>query len=311
MRKMLSIIVLSGILILFAACNSDTGNEVKKVYSEEDQAANIVVSADIPDRIFYVIRSDYSERDETEAAVRLRKALAECTKAEIGITTDWEKNPIYEYEFIVGNTLREKTENVSIDRKVLGESGFIIKIVGNKIYLAGGNVAGTNKAVDYFTEKFITGNTSGEIIIPKSFDYIQYHQYDIPRFYIGGTLIDGSYVIHCMENENIRLAEMIQETIYQKTGLWMDIITGNSLNGRNAAFVLSNVEPKIKGIYQITVDGSSIVFATGADRGLDTCIQSFIQLYLVDVYGAYSFESDFQYIDLGDYIIVTMPEGAE
>ena len=308
MRKILSIIVLSVILILLAACNSETDSGSKKVYTEEDTAANIVVSADITDYMFYVIRSDYSDREETEAAVRLRKSLAECTGAEIGITTDWEKNPVYEYEFIVGNTLREDTENVSIERKILGESGFVIKIIGNKIYLAGGDVKGTNMAVDYFMEKFITGNTSGEIIIPKSFDYIQYHQYDIPRFYIGGTMIDASYVIQCMNDRDMRLAESLQESVYYKTGLWLDIVTAS---GRKNAFILSSVEPQIKGIYQITVEGSSIVFASSADRGLDTCIQSFISLYINDIYGAYSFESDFQYIDLGDYIIVTMPEGAE
>ena len=309
MRKILSIVISLSMVILLMSCtaetDSDTNQEKKSTGNLE--ADNIVISADIPDREYFVIRSDYSERDETDAAVRLRKALEENTKASIGISTDWEKNPVYEYEFIVGQTLREKDENVDINRIVLGETGFIINVVNNKVYLAGGNVKGTNMAVDYFIDKFISGNSDGEVVIPRTFSYIQYHQYDIPQLYIGGSLVTASHVIQCMDENNIRLAEELQQSVYYKTGLWLEIITGTNLNGRNAAFVLSNTEPEVKGIYQISVDGSALIFASSASRGLDTCVQSFISLYINDVFGAYSFESDFMYVDLGDYIIVTMP----
>ena len=311
LRKILSIIISLCMLILLMACTadivseSDTKQEIKS--SGDLESDNIVVSGDIPDREYFVIRSDYSDREETDAAVRLRKALEENTSASIGILTDWEKNPVYEYEFIVGNTLREKDENVEINRIALGETGFIINVVNNKVYLAGGNVRGTNMAVDYFIEKFITDNSDGEVIIPRTFNYIQYHQYDIPQFYIGGSLVTASHVIQCMDERNLRLAEALQSSIYYKTGLWMEIVTGTSLNGKNAAFVLSDTEPEVKGIYQISVEDSTLIFASSASRGLDTCVESFLLLYINDVFGAYSFESDFMYVDLGDYIIVTMP----
>ena len=313
LRKIFSIILALIMSILLIACTTDTKSDTKTnqktEISGEIEADNIVVSADIPDREYFVIRSDYSGREETDAAVKLRKALEEYTQANIGILTDWEKNPVYEYEFIIGETLREKDENVTIDRIVLGETGFIINIVNNKVYLAGGDVLGTNMAVDYFIEKFVSGDGE-DVVIPRTFSYIQYHQYDIPQLYIGGSLVTASHVIQCVENENMGLAEALRQSIYEKTGLWLEIVTGSNLNGKNAAFILSDVEPEIKGIYQISVDRSSLVFATSASRGLDTCVESFILLYINDVFGAYSFESDFMYVDLGDYIIVTMPEGA-
>lgn len=307
LRKILIVTIV--VVLLLGACSFDTetGKESEaEQFADNDE--NIIVSSEISERKYFIIRSDYSPQEETNAAVKLRKALEEFTGAAIGISTDWEKNPVYEYEFIVGTTLREQDENVLIDRISLGESGFIIKAVNNKVYIAGGQTKGTTMAVDYFISTFMTGNNTDKIVIPKDYNYIQYHQYDIPQLYIGGTLIDASYVIQCMDTKNMRLAESLQSSIYYKTGLWMEIITGDDLNGKNAAIVLSNAEPKIKGIYQITVEGSSIVFASSASSGLGLCVESFISLYLENVYGAYSFESDFTYVDLGDYIIITMPE---
>lgn len=310
MQKKVFVIVLCLIFfIVLAGCTADIAPENNNPENEPEEN-NIIISADFPDREYYVIRSDYSPREETDAAVKLRKALEEYTGVKIGISTDWEKNPVYEYEFIIGETLREKDENVDIDRIVLGESGFIIRVVNNKVYISGGQLEGTALGVDYFIEKFITENNSGgkDVVIPKSFSFIQYHQYDIPELYIGGKLITKSHVIHCVNTKNMNLAEALRESVYYKTGLWMEIVTGTDLGGKSAAFVLSDIEPETKGIYQITVDGSSIVFSSSASRGLDTCVYSFIDFYITDVYGSYSFESDFTYVDLGDYIIVTMPE---
>lgn len=318
LRKKLIVMILCGILLLFlfSACDSNTkvgiisspDGPTEVYFFNENDENNIIISADIPDREYYVIRSDYAPRDETNSAVKLRKALEEFTESTIGITTDWEKNPVYEYELIVGKTLRETDENVNINRIELGETGFVIRAVNNKVYISGGDIKGTDMAVDYFISTFITDNNTGKVIIPKDYDYKQYHQYDIPEFYIGGTLIDNSYVIQCMDVTNKSLAEALQSNVYYKTGLWLEIITGTELGNRKPAFVLSNIEPKVKGIYQITVEDSSLVFASSASRGFDTCIWSFISIYIQDVYGAYSFENDFTYVDLGDYIIITMPD---
>ena len=305
MRKFIFFMLFYIILITLISCNAPDTDIVSSSKEAADEK-NIVFSSADTYVEYFVIRGDYTDATDVDSAVKLRKKLETYLNMKIGITTDWEKNPVYEYEFIVGNTLREKTENVKIDRKELGETGFVVKAVNNKIYMAGGASRGTAMAVDYFIDNFM--NSDGIIEVPKDFYYVQYHQYDIPQFYIGNTLIDNTYVIQCMNQNDNRSAEYIQSMIYYKTGVWLDIIIGGELNGRKPAVILSNQKPGVNGVYKVSVENSALIFSSSASDGIRSCVDSFIITYINDVYGAYKFDDDFIYIDLGDYIIVNMPE---
>ncbi|MFQ9148426.1 MAG: hypothetical protein ACLR5G_09230 [Eubacteriales bacterium] len=50
---------------------------------------------------------DFADSDGVKSAVSVRKRILEATGAELGITTDWEKNPVYEHEIIVGKPFRK------------------------------------------------------------------------------------------------------------------------------------------------------------------------------------------------------------
>lgn len=132
---------------------------------------------------FWVIRSDFADSDGVKSAVSVRKRILEATGSELGITTDWEKNPVYEHEIIVGKTLREN-DGLHIDRVALGETGYIIKEENGKIYIAGGSDKGTALGVEYFLENFVSADT-GTVEIPVGFERVTYHKYDM-SLYIAG-----------------------------------------------------------------------------------------------------------------------------
>ena len=253
---------------------------------------------------FYIIRSDYSNQDVTSYAVKLRRALNEKSGAEVGISTDWEKNPVYEHEIIVGKTLRESEGQ--FDRIELGKSGYIIKEENGRIFLIGGTDEGTSLAVDNFISEFVD-SSDGSISVPVGYEYVVHHQYDIPGLYIEMKKLDASRTILIPENAGKKVsesAENLRQTIYDRTGLMLEIKRGSDAN---AAFVISDKKASADAVHEITVSDGKLIFTSSAKSGVSACVDIFVANYLKDKKGSINFPSDFRYFDLGDYIFVSYP----
>ncbi len=277
--------------------------QVEETPEEPDETETIVLAADgVSD--FYVIRSDYGRGTEVNAAVRLRTGLMEKSGAEVGISTDWEKNPVYEHELIVGKTTREADS--PIDRIALGETGYVIREQDGKIFIAGGSEAGTMLAVDFFLKRFVD---SGELAVPVGYERIMYHQYDIQELYVGMNRVDAGWkiLVDGSDKKLTAAAEKLKQAIYAKTGLMLTVGTG--AEGASNAFILSSKKPVEEGAHEMLVDGSSFIFRSGsASNGVASVVDIFIKLYMTDAYGRYNFPSDYRYLDLGDYMIVRYPD---
>ena len=294
-----------GIVIAFVLSFSACGvAEVPP--AEPETAGDFLVIAGGADCDFYIIRGDMADQSEISDAVRLRKKLAEKLGTEIGITTDWDKNPVYEHEIIIGKTLREADS--PIDRIDLGETGYIIKEENGKIFISGGTDEGTSLAVDYFIENFID-SSDGKIEIPTGFVHIVHHQYDIPGFYIDMKQVDNSRTIAVPSGADKKVtsaSEELQKIFYEKTGLMLEI--SNDSGASNAAFVISNEKASTDSVHEIVVSDGKLVFSSSAKSGVAACVEVFIDNYLADATGSINFPADFRYLDLGDYIAVSYPD---
>ena len=253
------------LLFLFSACTDATENNDDAVTDSQENTDDgeylYIVKDGVTD--FWVIRSDYTEGAEVQAAVAIRKAIGEATGVEPGITTDWEKNSIYEHEIIIGETLREET-GYKIDRVALGEVGY---------------------------------------------EYIVYHQYDIPELYINMNLVDDSYKIVIPESSGktiLDAAEKLRNALYDKTGLMLEIVKGDT--SAEKAFIITFDKPEIDGVHEMYVNGSSLILSSSSSQGPAACVDTFISMYLDGKTGKYNFPGDFHYLDLGDYIIINYPD---
>ncbi|MCI8387973.1 MAG: hypothetical protein HFE63_05850 [Clostridiales bacterium] len=299
LKKMINTIIVIITIILLVSCQESGSNEIL----EPDVDYLYIVKDGLSD--FWVIRNDFAKGVDVEVAVGIRRAIADRTGLELSISTDWEKNPVYEHEIIVGKTLRESDE-FKIDRIALGESGYIIKEINGKIYISGGADKGTQLAYKYFVDNFL--NIDGDIRIPVGYERIVYHQYDIPEMYIDMKRVDNTYRIVLMQGADknyTEAAKNLQQAIYDKTGVMLEIKTG-SIADKNA-FILSDAAPNIIGIHDIEINETSMIFKTSASSGIKSCVNIFIEKYLQNVYGNYNFPTDFRYCDLGDTMIVIYP----
>ncbi|MBE6611185.1 MAG: hypothetical protein E7632_01725 [Ruminococcaceae bacterium] len=256
---------------------------------------------------FWVIRSDYSKDFITSLSVKLRRSIRDATGVEPGITTDWDKNPVYEHEIIVGETLREENIDFVIDRVELGETGYIIKESNGKIYIAGGTHAGTELAVNYFINNFVKAGE--DVRIPVGYERIVYHEFDISELYVNMNLVeeDWTIVIPADANNQIKdAAARMQAAIVEKCGMELAIVTGDASAHR--AFILSSGKPEIDGVHSMRVDGDRFIMESSAKAGVGACADKFVSLYIRDKFGKYNFPADYRFMELGDYMIVKYPD---
>jgi len=295
--------VLMCALLLTACSESET---VSEDVSEEPPTPAFVNITSAGTSDYYVIRSDSTNvRAEVDAAVTIRKEINDATGASVGISTDWEKNPVYDHEIIVGKTLRDGCE---IDTTALGETGYIIKEVDGDIYICGGAAAGIRMAAEYFVQEFV--HEGSDVVIPTGYERIVYHVFDIPALYVNMNQVDKNWKIVIPENAYPRVkdtAETLQSTIARKCGFQLDIITGDEHVPN--AFILSDVQPEVNGVHTMHVDGTSFIFRSSASTGIAGCAQRFIDLYLArGTRGKFNFPGDYEYLDLGDLMMVTYPD---
>lgn len=299
MRTLKLLLTILTTVIFLAACN-----QTEPLPAEPAAPAFVnITSGGQSD--YYVIRNDHGlVKAEIEAAMTIRREINAATGAAVGIATDWEKNPVYDHEIIVGKTLRNGCE---IDTVKLGETGYIIKEVDGDIYICGGAAPGMREAVNVFLEEFVKEGC--DVVIPTGYERIVYHEFDIPALYVNMNQVDGDWKIVIPDKVNPlmeRTAEQLQTAIARKCGFSLSVVKGDESVPN--AFILSDIRPERNGIHSMHVDNNRLIFRSSASTGVSGCVQRFIDRYMSGARGRFNFPGEFEYLDLGDYMMVTYPE---
>lgn len=98
---------------------------------------------------YVIVRAENCSLSERKGAEELRAFLFEATGIMLPIVTD--ETPACDREIVVGKTSREG-EEFSVDVDSLGDEGFVLRTVGEKIFIVGGAKRGTLYGVYTFLE---------------------------------------------------------------------------------------------------------------------------------------------------------------
>ena len=102
-------------------------------------------------------------------------------------------------------------------------------------------------------------------------------------------------------------AQQLQTAISGKCGFELAIVAGDESTPQ--AFILSDSKPEVSGVHSMHVEDNRLIIRSSASTGIAGCVQRFIDLYFsYGARGKYNFPGDFEYLDLGDYMIVTYPD---
>ena len=199
------------ILFVFSTFMACSNNEEEKV--EEKKENNNVEKIDETDLSFIKDkRSDYkivvgenAEFFENYACDELNKYLLQSTGCKLNIVKD-NSVSINDKIISIGNNAIQKSSNVNIDKSKFGSDGFIIKTIGDDIFILGGSATGTVYAVYEFLTKIVSFEVYAptEIYYTKTND-VPFYNFDIqvipsfatrslnsPTFHSSGKIFDAT-----------------------------------------------------------------------------------------------------------------------
>jgi len=292
------------VLVMLSGCNSDTPADSAGVESAapvSDVPGILLAGEGAPE--YAVIRGDNAAKGETEAALLVRRYMDNCG-VKTKIVTDWEKNPVSEYEIVVGETLRDDTdEGMNLDPHDMGEDGFFVKVSGSRIYLCGGTPASTVKAAEYFLTEFFgyTGSVDEaspvtSVSVPVDYEYIERQSYDITSITVGEKNLNDFRLIwddSLLEHQAKPYLEQIQSYFYRTAGVWMEI--DREKKGTGPAVVFSGTHKKESGMMTVIAKDGNLYFDMDPLLGFDRGFNNFIGKYFENAKGEVKLEASFKY----------------
>ena len=161
---------------MLASCNKDDTPDGGDTTPTDDQQAVETTPAPVTTISldnYSIIRADRTGREVTNASGVFRRTLVEKLGKEIKIDSDWVRNNDEvtiendDPEILLGATNRKESREAMAE--LTGGDDYIIRVVGNKILIAGTSDAATMLALNRFTEMFLGGDT---IAIPSDLNIV-------------------------------------------------------------------------------------------------------------------------------------------
>ncbi len=262
LKKLLFLVIAAVLVLGLAACGTN------KPADTTADPQNPVVSTG-PLTILDNLTTDYvivvSETDEEHhsAASSFKKLLRELTDIELEIRTDWKDNEISEHEIVIGETNRENTTVTDSMKSEIYNDGYVIKAIGQRLWISGVTGEATLSGVEYFINTYITEAT---VTLPEGFSYTQKRQATLPVESLtisGNSIYDYSIVTNTGISANKNLAEELQSAIWENAGAFLPVV--NEANASGKSIILSTAATDGKPSYTVKTDGENLVLG-GSDK---------------------------------------------
>lgn len=191
---------------------------------------------------YTVVRGDNAASGDVDGMVLFNKYLKNCGTS-LAVTTDWDQNPVSEYEIVIGETLRGDTDPAfSLDPRDLGPEGWYVKTAGNRIYIGGGTPAMTVTAVEHFLSEFFgyTGDPEtpavlGTVTVPGDYEHIEKQAFALSDITVNDVSLRDYRIIWDSTTTSSAtakaLAQTLQGNLFYDYGIWVDIDSKNEGSG--------------------------------------------------------------------------------
>ena len=222
MKKLLCLF-LALIILCFTGCHEGghgDGTETK------DNVPKFVIASKEGGTSYTIIRSDF-DTPEAKLAVTLRNEIRDRIGLTVPIKTDFSDKDVTEYEIVVGVTTRE--ERVDPMSFSMGYLDWTIKLVGNRIYIRGGDYEGTKRAVTYFVEHYIN-EIDATVAIPEQVNLFVRGDYPITQLSINGNDVSKYQIVYpAAANPMVSFAaQELQRCLLYATGTNIPLVKDNN-----------------------------------------------------------------------------------
>ncbi len=170
--------------------------------------------------------SSYSKAAEYAAAYK--KLMAYFTSAGIKLTVRYEvSDDPNTPELIIGERVNASGD-LYIDPHSLGDEGYAIRVVGEKIIIAGGSTDSLVDAIELFISSVLKLDDEAtdvkNLAVARSTDIFIRQYYPITSISVGGSDLAGYDIVCDTENaEEKECADKLHNILYDNAGYWLDV----------------------------------------------------------------------------------------
>jgi len=215
---------------------------------------------------------------------------------------DGNADLVTDCEIIVGTGARNRGDECNISEHDLGEDGYVIKAVGNKIVIAGGTPQMTLKAFEIFLKEYIGFDEDTaeleDVEVPKDLNVVELTQYKVDSISIAGNDLKDFKLVIPTNDPAIKNAQIknIQSEIYRTSGCWLDMIAENNVTSdMEHLFVVRSVSDAGEDGFRVRIENGSFIIECAYANAFLSELDAFLEKNIYSKSGAVSFPADYLY----------------
>ncbi|MBR2650635.1 MAG: hypothetical protein IKD45_03160 [Clostridia bacterium] len=230
---------------------------------------------------------------------------------EIGpAVSDKDAKDVRDCEIIIGTGARHRGDEVNVSKRYLGNDGMVIKIVGNRIIIAGGSPNLLKDAVTHFTkneldlydkklkelkELDVDPTYFMERLTDYYFDSISIAGNSIADYTVVEDFGDFAYMAYSKE-----AIEAFREELYQSSGFWLDLGKAENIDSYDKKIIIRyNPDMENEAGFAAYVDAdSNLIVECAYANSFDTAYRKFVDKTIFDqTKTELTFGKSFKYVD--------------
>lgn len=211
---------------------------------------------------------------------------------------DDKEDNVSEYEVLIGDVLT-RGEKYQIDKHTLGNEGYAVKRIGNKVIITAGSSDSLLYAIDAFFNDILNVYEDEEEV-PENVTYTEdiieiQDNYSITSVKVDGTDIrDYKIGVNSQNSDHRTAAKTLQEVLYTYTGYYLPIVSVDEAGER--AIILVSSERDGSAGFNVKSNGKGTLYISSAyDSKLLLAIDDFLLHEIKIGEGDINFDSDYFY----------------
>ncbi|MBQ8290442.1 MAG: hypothetical protein IJY01_06220 [Clostridia bacterium] len=303
MKKLLVLLLLMSIMLLsvlsFAACNGNTPDGDDDDKPDTPLTGLVLVRGGVAE--FRVVIASGAGSEGRRAAGELVDALRKAGVEIADAIEDRDASAVSEREIIVGTGVKNRPEGCAVTAGELGDEGYLIRTVGERIVIAGGTPALTRSTVQKFISDYmkITDTTESvtDLALDGAINLLVPTRYDIEALKIAGGDI-SDFVIVCDKNDFSiypNSAEALRNMLLAESGLRLDIVAPDGVPAGKKKILLTNVADAGDGGFRVRIAEGNMLVECAYPLLFAECLDNFAKEAISSKSGVVEFSQDYLY----------------
>ncbi len=218
---------------------------------------------------------------------------------------DVDAESVWHCEIIIGTDCLNRGDECVISERELGPNGYVIKVVGDRVIIAGGTPAKTREAVSIFIEKHL-GVTDGtetltSVSVSDTLNETVLTDYGIDSLSIGGNDISLYTVVCDKENETVStIGSIFCESISLIMGKYLNVVDESEADSLTHRIIFRNTPLSYDaqgnrtyddGFY-VRVEGNDLVFECEYENAFVKFYDGFMEEHVLSKSGNVTLPAD-------------------